>query len=221
MIKTKFCGLKRPEDIDIVNKLKPDFIGFIFWSKSKRNVEPEKAKQLKEKLDPNIKAVGVFVDEKPEFIAGLVNENIIDIIQLHGNEDEKFIGQLRKLTDAKIIKAFQIKNKAADKTDVSIGAEHTAKEDTQSSAQLAAINASSADMVLIDSGQGTGSAFNWQILKKIQRPYFLAGGINTGNIEEAVNDIKPYAIDVSSGIETDGVKDEEKMKKIIEAVRRS
>ena len=219
MIKAKFCGLKRPEDIDIVNKLKPDYIGFIFWAKSKRNVEPEHAKKLKEKLDPDIKAVGVFVDEKPEFIASLVNENIIDIIQLHGNEDEKFIGQLRKLTDAKIIKAFQIKNAADDKTDEPDMDGNTANEDGRIGAQLAAINVSSADMVLIDSGQGTGSAFNWQILKKIQRPYFLAGGINTENIKEVVNDIRPYAIDVSSGIETDGVKDEEKMRIIIDTIR--
>ena len=206
MIKTKFCGLKRPKDIEIVNRLHPDYIGFIFWAKSKRNVEPEHAKKLKGKLDPEIKAVGVFVDEKPEFIASLANENIIDIIQLHGNEDEKFIEQLRKLTDAKIIKAFQIKKE--DAVD-----EKRLKE------KIEAINVSSADMTLIDSGQGTGSAFNWDILKQIERPYFLAGGINTENIEEAVNDIKPYAIDVSSGIETDGVKDEEKMKIIIDTVR--
>ena len=206
MIKTKFCGLKRPEDIDIVNRLHPDYIGFVFFKKSKRNVEPEQARKLKEKLDPDIKAVGVFVDEDKEFIAGLSNENIIDIIQLHGNEDEKYIGQLRLLTDAKIIKAFQIKKEDAD-------------DEKRLQEKIEAINVSSADMVLIDSGQGTGSAFNWEILKLIKRPYFLAGGINTDNIEEAVRDIRPYAIDVSSGIETDGVKDEEKMTTIIEAVR--
>ncbi len=206
MIKTKFCGLKRPEDIDIVNRLHPDYIGFVFFKKSKRNVEPEEARKLKEKLDQAIKAVGVFVDEDKEFIAGLSNENIIDIIQLHGSEDENYIGQLRKLTDAKIIKAFQIKKEDA-------GDEKRLQE------KIEAINVSSADMVLIDSGQGTGSAFNWEILKLIKRPYFLAGGINTDNIEEAVRDIRPYAIDVSSGIETDGVKDEEKMTTIIEVVR--
>ncbi|MCR5341818.1 MAG: phosphoribosylanthranilate isomerase [Butyrivibrio sp.] len=206
MIRTKFCGLKRPEDIQIVNKLHPDYIGFVFFKKSKRNVEPLEAKTLKEKLDPNIKAVGVFVDEDPDTIAKLVSERIIDIIQLHGKEDEKYIGQLRKLTDAKIIRAFQIK---ADST----------KEKLDE--QIEAINKSSADMVLIDSGQGTGSAFNWDILKSIERPYFLAGGINADNIKEAVDVIKPYAIDVSSGIETGGIKDEEKMKKIIEVVRHS
>ncbi|WP_026497885.1 phosphoribosylanthranilate isomerase [Butyrivibrio sp. WCD2001] len=205
MTKTKFCGLTRPEDIKIVNRLKPDYIGFVFFKKSKRNVEPEEAKKLKEKLDSNIKAVGVFVDEKPEFIAGLANENIIETIQLHGNEDEKYIGQLRKLTAAKIIKAFQIKNYNCTKN----GTEDFLEE----------VQTSSADMVLIDSGQGTGTAFNWEILKQITRPYFLAGGINTENIEEAVTDIKPYAIDVSSGIETDGVKDEEKMSFIISIIR--
>ena len=109
MIKTKFCGLNRPEDIQIVNKLHPDYIGFVFFKKSKRNVEPMQAKALKEKLDPNIKAVGVFVDEDPEAVARLAANNIIDIIQLHGKEDEKYIGQLRSITNAKIIKAFQIK----------------------------------------------------------------------------------------------------------------
>ena len=220
MIRTKFCGIKRPEDIQMVNRLHPEYIGFVFFKKSKRNVEPERARSLKEKLDPGIKAVGVFVDEKPEFIAELVSESIIDIIQLHGNEDEKYIGQLRELTDAKIIKAFQIRDNAQNKADVNPKPQNSESDSRGQGMVIDAINTSTADMVLVDTGQGTGTAFNWKVLEKIQRPYFLAGGINTDNIIEAVNEIKPFAIDVSSGIETDGVKDEEKMKTIIEAVRK-
>ena len=218
MTKVKFCGLTRMEDIRIVNDLKPDYIGFVFFPKSRRNVDKEKAMELGQTLDPNIKAVGVFVDEKPEKIADLVKDNVIDIVQLHGSEDEEYIRKLRSLTDARIIKAFQIKNSFDSQS----------KETTQTDSdqipeeinrQISAINNSSADMVLIDSGQGTGTAFNWQILKQITRPYFLAGGINLDNINEAVNDIKPYAVDVSSGIETDGIKDESKMRMIIGAVK--
>ncbi len=218
MTKVKFCGLTRMEDIRIVNDLKPDYIGFVFFPKSRRNVDKEKAMELGQNLDPNIKAVGVFVDEEPEKIVELVKDNVIDIVQLHGSEDEEYIRKLRSLTDARIIKAFQIKNSFDSQS----------KETTQTDSdqipeeinrQISAINNSSADMVLIDSGQGTGTAFNWQILKQITRPYFLAGGINLDNINEAVNDIKPYAVDVSSGIETDSIKDESKMRMIIGAVK--
>jgi phosphoribosylanthranilate isomerase len=181
-------------------------------------VDKEKAMELGQNLDPNIKAVGVFVDEEPEKIADLVKDNVIDIVQLHGSEDEEYIRKLRSLTDARIIKAFQIKNSfdSQSKEPTPTDSDQTVTEITR---QISNINNSSADMVLIDSGQGTGTAFNWQILKQITRPYFLAGGINLDNVDEAVNVIKPYAIDVSSGIETDGIKDEVKMRKIIGAVK--
>ncbi len=218
MTKVKFCGLTRMEDIRIVNNLKPDYIGFVFFPKSKRNVDKDKAKELKQNLDPDIKAVGVFVDADPEKIVELVNDKVIDIVQLHGSEDEEYIRKLRSLTDAEIIKAFQIKNSfdSQSKEPTPTDSDQTVTEITR---QISNINNSSADMVLIDSGQGTGTAFNWQILKQITRPYFLAGGINLDNVDEAVNVIKPYAIDVSSGIETDGIKDEVKMRKIIGAVK--
>lgn len=226
MIKVKFCGLTRHEDIEIANRLKPDYIGFVFYKKSKRFVDKYKAKGLKKELDLDIKAVGVFVDEDIELITELVNENIIDIIQLHGKEDEEYIKRLKSLTDAKIIKAFQIKERIKtefypDKKDAQYekAFQNSSSDiDDELNKKLDEINKSSADMVLIDSGQGTGTAFDWKILNRITRPYFLAGGVNTENIKEAA-DIRPYAIDVSSGIETDSVKDEGKMKIIIEACK--
>lgn len=226
-VKVKFCGLKRPEDIEIANRLQPDYVGFVFYKKSRRNVEKDIAKELKSKLNPDIKAVGVFVDETIDTITELVNEKIIDIIQLHGNEDEDYIARLKCLTDAKIIKAFQIKEKKEepgkpasinDKNDALLQKSDSEGMDNKFKAKLDSINSSSADMVLIDSGQGTGCAFNWDILKGIKREYFLAGGVNTENIKEAAG-YRPYAIDVSSGIETDGVKDEAKMKIIIKACK--
>lgn len=218
MTKVKFCGLTGMEDIRIVNNLKPDYIGFVFFPKSKRNVDKDKAKELKQNLDPDIKVVGVFVDADPEKIVELVNDKVIDIVQLHGSEDEEYIRKLRSFTDAEIIKAFQIKNSfdSQSKEPTPTDSDQTVTEITR---QISNINNSSADMVLIDSGQGTGTAFNWQILKQITRPYFLAGGINLDNVDEAVNGVKPYAIDVSSGIETDGIKDEDKMRKIIGVVK--
>lgn len=218
MIKVKFCGLTRPEDIRIVNKLKPDYIGFVFYEKSKRNVTEEKARELKEKLDDSIKAVGVFVDEDENRIAGIANEKIIDTIQLHGHEDEVYIARLRKLTDAKIIKAFQIKNNLTNAEKGNCISDHSVQEKTNTDA-IKRINASSADMVLVDSGQGTGKTFDWDVLGKIERPFFLAGGLNTENIESVITGIMPYGIDMSSGIETDGIKDESKMNLIMRAVR--
>ena len=195
--KIKLCGLSRPEDIEAANKCKPDYIGFVFWEKSKRKVDKEKARALKQKLDPGIKAVGVFVDESVDVIADLLNEAIIDIAQLHGSEDESYIAELKMKTDKPVIQAFQIK----DKSDI-----------------IAAMG-SSADMLLLDSGQGTGSSFDWELLKEADREFFLAGGLNLSNIEGALDAITPFAVDVSSGIETDGVKDHQKMQEFVNIVR--
>ncbi|WP_029320543.1 phosphoribosylanthranilate isomerase [Butyrivibrio sp. AE3004] len=208
MTRIKFCGLTRMQDIEAVNGFLPEYIGFVFYKKSKRYVTFEKAGELKKKLNKSIKAVGVFVDEAPGKVAEAANNGIIDIIQLHGQEDDEYVKTLRDLTDAKIIKAFQIKQDSISDDEKNGLLENIIK----------GINEFPSDMVLVDSGQGTGKAFNWDILRMIERDYFLAGGINRGNIEEAVL-IHPYAIDVSSGIETDGIKDEEKMRKMISAVR--
>ena len=121
MTKMKLCGLFRPCDIDAANELKPEYIGFVFAPKSRRYVTPEKAAELKKLLDPDIQAVGVFVNEVPERIAALLNKGIIDIAQLHGAEDENDINQLRTLTDKPIIKAFCIKE-SEDITDADLDA---------------------------------------------------------------------------------------------------
>ncbi|MBE5857246.1 MAG: phosphoribosylanthranilate isomerase [Lachnospiraceae bacterium] len=194
----KLCGLKRECDIEAVNKLNPDFIGFVFAEKSKRYVNPEGAARLKAKLNKGIKAVGVFVNESPEAVAELLNKGTIDMAQLHGSEDEKYILRLRSLTDKPLIKAIKV----------------------QSKADIEAADESSADYVLLDSGAGTGMTFNWQLIKGIKRPYFLAGGLNPENVAEAVKTLNPYAVDVSSGIETDGLKDEAKMADFVSTVRK-
>lgn len=198
MTKIKLCGMMRECDIRWANACAPDYIGFIFWEKSRRNIEPEKARAWKAQLDPKIKAVGVFVDAPVEHVAWLLDQDIIDVAQLHGKEDEDYIRELRKRSTKPIIKAFKI---------------HSPED-------VAAANASSAELVLVDSGTGSGKVFDWQLLKDIRRPYLLAGGLHEGNIAVALSTLHPYGVDVSSGIETDGVKDEEKMARLTAIVRK-
>lgn len=198
MTEIKLCGLSRDSDIRVANELKPQYIGFVFAPKSKRYVKPEKARELKQMLAPNIKAVGVFVNEKLETIAAFLNNGLIDVAQLHGDESDDYIMQLRKYTDRPIIKAFRIKT----------------TEDIADAKQ------SAADYVLLDSGAGTGVVFDWNLIHSIQRPYFLAGGLQSGNVRAAIRTLRPFAVDISSGIETDGVKDKTKMAAFIAAVRK-
>lgn len=195
MTKTKLCGLSRIEDIQIVNEILPDFVGFIFYKKSRRFIEIEKFLELKKILSKKISVVGVFVNEKIEKI--LEVERNLDFIQLHGTEDKKYISTLKNLTGKKIIQAFKIK--------------------TADDLQIA--KNSIADFILLDSGAGTGNIFDWQLLKNFERQYFLAGGLNVENISDAVKILKPFAVDVSSGIETNGIKDAKKMKKFVSIVR--
>ena len=197
MTKIKFCGIRRTEDVGYVNELHPDYIGFVFWERSKRYVTPETAKKLKGSLAPGIKAVGVFVDEDAEIVADLCDRGIIDIAQLHGGESEEYIAALRELTVAPIIKAFKVKS----------------AEDIESA------KISPADMVLLDSGYGTGKVFDWSLFSSLGRPFFLAGGISAENLGEAIDRFHPYAVDLSSAIETDGVKDRIKMKDIMDILR--
>ena len=198
MTKIKLCGLRRAEDIEAAGLLKPEYIGFVFYKKSKRYISPEEARILKSILDTDhIKAVGVFVNENPKTVADLLEKGIIDIAQLHGDEDEEYIKALRKLTDRPLIKAFKIKT----------------KED------LKKAEASSADMILLDAGMGDGVSFDWNLLKNFNRPYILAGGLDPLNVKGAVEKLHPYGVDVSSGIETAGVKDIDKMREFVFRVR--
>lgn len=199
MTKIKICGLSRPCDIEAVNRLAVDYIGFVFAQKSRRFVDARQAARLKKLLRPDIEAVGVFVNEKCETIAQLFNEGVIEIAQLHGSEDERYIELLRKMTDKPIIKAFRI----------------------DAECDIIEAQNSSADFVLLDSGSGgTGTAFDWKLIRGINRPYFLAGGLDISNINEAVDNLTPYAVDVSSGVETDGYKDKMKMAAFVSAVRK-
>lgn len=198
MTKIKLCGLKRPQDIQAANELLPAYIGFVFAPKSRRYVHPDRAEELRRMLNPGIIPVGVFVNETPETVAALLDRGIIDIAQLHGKEDAAYIRRLRQLTKKPLIQAFRV--------------------DTP--ADVAAAQASPADYVLLDSGAGgTGICFDWSLLQDIQRPYFLAGGLTPENVGGAVATLHPYAVDVSSGIETDGAKDKEKMTQFVRAVR--
>ena len=198
-MKIKLCGLTRPCDIEAVNELQPDYIGFVFAKKSRRYVSPEKAKELKAMLAPGIQAVGVFVNEEPAQIVSLLEAGTIDVAQLHGQESETEIRRLRELTDHPLIQAFRI--------------------DTEQDVERA--NASTADYVLLDSGAGgTGTVFDWDLLQAIRRPYFLAGGLDTENLGTVKAKLNPYGVDVSSGIETDGYKDKEKMTAFVAAARK-
>jgi len=198
MTKIKLCGLTRPRDIEWANALTPDFVGFVFARKSKRYISPRNAQKLREKLNQSINAVGVFVNEAPEAVAALLNDGTIDVAQLHGGEDEDYIKALRLLTDRPLIQAFRVDGPA----------------------DLERARASSADYILLDNGAGgTGTAFDWALLKGFDRPCFLAGGLGPDNVARAVRDVRPFAVDVSSGIETDGAKDYQKMAAFVNAVR--
>lgn len=198
MTKIKLCGFSRPCDIVAANEQKPDYIGFVFAPKSGRYVTYEKALELKRLLLPEIQTVGVFVNERPQTIARLLQNGTIDLAQLHGAEDDDYIARLRLLTDQPIIKAFRIET----------------ANDIETATQ------STADHILLDSGAGTGTVFDWNLLKRIKRPYFLAGGLDPRNVAEAVRTLHPFAVDVSSGIESGGVKDQTKMAAFTAAVRK-
>ena len=194
-MKIKICGLFRNEDIDFVNEAKPDFVGFVF-AKSHRQVSIETAQKLRNKLDKNILSVGVFVNEDINKITEICNKNIIDFVQLHGDEDDKYISELRKVCNKKIIKAVKVKT----------------GED------IIRWRNSLADWLMFDAGKGEGKTFDWSILKNFIRPYFLAGGIKENNVEQAIK-LNPYCIDVSSGVETNKVKDKNKILNIVRSVK--
>lgn len=198
MTKIKFCGMTRSEDIKYANECKPDYVGFVFAKKSKRYLSFEEARKLREQLLPDIKAVGVFTNEKPEYILRLIKEGIIDAVQLHGNEDEDYIRQLRTLTDIPVIQAFLI---------------HNVRD-------LERAKKSSANMILLDAGAGSGAVFDWELIKNFNRPYFLAGGLSEKNISDAIIMLNPYGVDVSSGIEACGIKNKEKMTAFMENIRK-
>ena len=204
MTKIKICGLKRKEDIDYVNFCKPDYVGFVFAG-TKRKITEERAKELSGLVSPEIVKVGVFVNEEIEMIVRLLQDKIIDMVQLHGTEDEDYISSLReKMNRGKIIKAIPI----------------ASPESLQGNDQL------DVDYLLFDTFSqkeygGTGRTFDWNLIQNIQKPFFLAGGINNENVEQAIKQLHPYAVDVSSAVETDGLKDKEKIVEIVSRVKKT
>ena len=199
MVKVKLCGIRRPCEIDWVQKGRPDYVGFVFAG-TRRRVDDDTARQLRRRLDPGISAVGVFVDEPLEHIEALVEENCIQVVQLHGDETEAYIRELRRRTGVPVIKAFSV----------------ASREDIDRAER------SCADYVLLDHGKGgTGTAFDWQLAQEMNRPYFLAGGLYPGNVAEAVRTLKPYAVDVSSGVERDGWKDKTLIDEFMAQVRKA
>ena len=198
MVKIKICGLKRLEDIGIVNKYKPDYIGFVF-ADSKRKVSHKLASELKSNLDSEIISVGVFVDASQEEILELYDNGIIDMAQLHGHEDENYIASLKEKTNRKL----QIINAIEMSEDIDLNE----CADTQ------------ADYLLLDSGKGSGKTFDWRLIRKdLKKEFFLAGGLDISNICQAIREFEPYAVDLSSSLETDGFKDENKIKEIMEVI---
>ena len=197
MTKIKLCGLTRPIDIMTANELRPDYVGFVFYPRSRRNLSQKQAARLKELLSPEIMAVGVFVDEAPEKIALLLEEDVIDIAQLHGQENIDYFYRLRELTDKPIIKAFRV-----EKREDRVPAERYPSE-----------------YLLLDSGMGSGEVFDWTAVSGVNRDYFLAGGLTPENVGNAIKQLHPYGVDGSSGIETEGIKDIKKMAAFVYAVR--
>ena len=198
MTRVKICGLSRVEDIQWANRLRPDYIGFIFAQKSRRYVPPQRAGMLRALLADGIAPVGVFVNEPIPSLLSIARRSGISLIQLHGSEGPDYISALRQATDLPIIRAFSV----------------------SSPRDLDAAYASPADHILLDNGAGgTGAAFDWSYLAGFDRPYFLAGGLSPENADRAVSTLHPFALDVSSGVETGGRKDPRKMRALMARVR--
>ena len=197
-VRIKICGLMRPQDIDMVNEVCPDIAGFILASGRRRTVTPEQMRELTGRLKPEIRSAAVFLDQDIRWIADLAAEGLMDIIQLHGHEGNEEIRYLRSRTDKTVIKAFRI--------------------DTAEDIRRA--EDSEADLVLLDHGAGgTGQAWDWSLLTGMKRPFILAGGLDSENVQEAVRKTQPFGVDVSSGVETDGCKDREKILRFVRTVR--
>lgn len=195
-MKIKICGLTREEDIACMNRLQPDYIGFVFWPGSRRFLDRQRAVRLKMGLSSRIQAVGVFVDAPMKEVAGLLEDGIIDLAQLHGEESEKDIRYLQIATGKPVIKAVKVHS----------------RQDVEAWLD------SAADYLLFDSGMGSGRTFDWSLLEGVNRPYFLAGGLGPDNLGQVLAHGGPYGVDLSSSLETDGRKDPEKIRRVMELV---
>lgn len=198
--KIKICGLYAPCDADYVNEALPDYAGFVFYPNSHRNVTEDEALRLRRSIRISIETVGVFVDAQMDQIVRVYSQNIISIIQLHGCEDHAYIKQLRKLLpEAVIWKAYKV----------------CSRED------LKEAQTCMANVVLLDNGYGTGACFDWSLLESFPRDFILAGGLTAENIPLAIAKIHPLVVDLSSGVETVGMKDKEKILAAVSVAKRS
>jgi len=199
MTKVKICGLRTPEDVRKVSGLLPEYVGFIFAEGSRRQVSAGEAEQMKRLLPQGIQAVGVFVNQEIPVIAALVRDGIIDCVQLHGHEDEEYICKLKSLVKSTVIKSVSIGSAAPS------------------------LIPTGADYLLLDTASpqhgGAGKTFDWALAAGIKPPFFLAGGLSESNVKDAISTLRPYCVDVSSGVETNGVKDDEKIRRFIRLVR--
>ncbi|MCD8309470.1 MAG: phosphoribosylanthranilate isomerase [Clostridia bacterium] len=199
MTKIKICGLSRSQDISFVNEALPDYVGFVF-APSRRRITPQQAKNLKKTLSGSITAVGVFKNSPVQDILNIVNSGIIDIVQLHGEEDFAFVKEL-KACGCTVIKAICMQQNGIEQ-------------------KLAEWDNSEADFLLLDNGAGgTGKSFDYSLIGKRGKPFFLAGGLTPQNIVKAAKQVHPYAVDLSSGVETCGVKDRTKIINSVRSIR--
>lgn len=199
MSRIKICGLRRPEDIAAVNEARPDYCGFIVeYPKSRRSIDRTTLRELVRGLREKIVPVGVFVNAQKELVAELLEEGTIQIAQLHGQESQEYIQELKVLTEKPLIQAFSIKS----------------KEDVERARE------SVADYILLDQGSGgTGKVFDWSLVDEVGRPYFLAGGLDVENLREAIGLLHPWAVDLSSSLEIDGMKNAGRICQAVEIVR--
>lgn len=199
--KIKICGLRRREDILTVNEAKPDYCGFIVeFPRSFRSVTEDQVRELVKELAPEIQPVGVFVNAPMELVRTLLDDGTLALAQLHGQEDESYIRGLKKTVEKPVIKAFSVKT----------------KEDIEKAIL------SPADYILLDQGGGgTGKTFDWSLIPEIRREFFLAGGLGTENLRQVIREIRPYAVDLSSSVETDKWKDPEKIRQVVDIVKKS
>ena len=197
--KIKFCGLRREEDVKFAASLDADFMGFILTDRFKRYIAPEEVARLKEFVPSKTRTVGVFVDEPADYVITAAKTAKLDMVQLHGSEDDAYIVEIKEKTGLPVIK--MIKPETID--------------------DIITARQSLADLILLDSGAGgTGRVFDWSLAEKLGRDYILAGGLAPENVGEAVERLRPFAVDVSSGVETDGIKDFSKMKAFAAEVRK-
>lgn len=196
--KIKFCGLRREEDVKYAASLGADFMGFILSERFKRFVKPEDVASFKKHVPSNARTVGVFVDEPEEYVIKSAKLADLDMIQLHGNEDDGYIESIKEKTGLPVIKMVK----------------------PVSESDIIAARQCVADLILLDSGTGTGKVFDWSLIKDFDRDYILAGGLSPDNVGNAVARLRPYAVDVSSGVEEEGIKDFSKMKAFASEVRK-